>query len=666
MIIAVSILLIVLTFLLYGGAKGDYRLLFLRLVVTLLLSWVAIGWVFTIRWERRPQRVAFLVDRSRSMEMVGADTTVKRVLPFLQDKIKKVKQEVWEFADTVYRVEGGRKEKNSEVGEERTRLAKALEMVAKTNPGAIVLLSDGQDNGEQDPIPVAQKLAIPLYPVGFGGRGGRNLTIEEIELPLSVYAGDTITVRVRVASGGFASKERCRVRLNDQTKEVFLSGDWSEQDVFFQLTFFEPGHKTLRVVAESLSGEVSYLDNQRSGAIEVKPARLDVFYFTNRPGHQTRFIRRALERERRFDVKWAVELTGRFSTVRIPLESADVVIVDGADETVGDKGFWSTLRSRVEEGAGVLLLVGEHFKPGEVLEKLLPVKGGRILKGEWTPVTTEAGRFLPYLSESGIDLSSVPPFTGILSGAVEKTNTTVWMRTLENDAPLLVAKKVGEGKVVCLTGFPLWRWGFFSDFAPDKPTPLEVFLSGVIRYLSERDTVQFLLDANVSNYLAGEQIRLNLQARAPDGTPWEGLDVRVEVKDSAGRGFVVPMQERGLGKYQTEIAGLAPGRYFAIAEIQAESRLIKKTAPVDFSVSSQSIEFIRLGLNQELMSRIAELTGGQFLSAESVAVMDAQRFKLGVYRYRFSLDPRKNPVVYSLLAGLFGLEIVLRRRRGLL
>lgn len=352
--------------------------------------------------------------------------------------------------------------------------------------------------------------------------------------------------------------------------------------------------------------------------------------------------------------------------MRIPLDSTEVIIVDGAEETERDKGFWSALRSRVEEGAGVLFLVGEHFKSGEVLEKLFPIKGGRILKGEWTPVSTEAGRFLSYLSESGIDLSSVPPFTGILSGTVEEANTTVWMRALENDAPLLVAKKVGKGKVVCLCGFPLWRWGFLADFPPDKTTPLEVFLSGVIRYLSERDTVQFLLDANVSNYLAGEQIRLNLQARAPDGTPWEGLDVRVEVKDSAGRGFVIPMQERGLGRYQTKIVGLAPGQYFAVGEIQAESRLIKKTAPVEFSVSPQPIEFIRLGLNQELMSRIAEVTGGQFVRAESVEAIDVQRLKRGVYRYRFSFDPRKSPIVYVLLAVLFGLELVLRRRRGLL
>lgn len=666
MIIAVSILLIVLTFLLYSRAKADYPLLFLRLVVILLLSWVAIGWVFTIRWERRPRLVTFLVDRSRSMELVRADTTLDRVLSFLQDKIKGVKQEVWEFADTVYRVEGSRKENSPEVGEERTRLAKALEMVAKTKPGAIVLLSDGQDNGESDPIPVAKKYGIPLYAVGFEGKRVRNFTIEEIELPLSADAGDTITVRVRVASGGFTSQERCRLRLDDQTKEVALSSDWSEQDAFFQLTFSQPGRKTVRVVAESLSGEVSYLDNQRSGVIEVKPARLGIFYFTNRPSAQTRFIRRVLERARRFSVKWVVGFTGGFSTMHIPLDSMEVLIVDGAEETVRDKGFWSALRSRVEEGAGVLFLVGDHFKSGEVLEKLLPIKGGRILKGEWTPVSTEAGRFLSYLSESGIDLSSVPPFTGILSGTVEETNTTVWMRALENDAPLLVAKKVGKGKVVCLTGFPLWRWGFLADFPPDKTTPLEVFLSNVIRYLSERDTVQFLLDANVSNYLAGEQIRLTLQARAPDGTPWEGLDVRVEVKDSAGRGFIMPMQERGLGRYQTKIAGLAPGRYFAVAEIQAESRLIKKTAPVEFSVSPQRIEFIRLGLNQELMSRIAEVTGGQFVRAESAEALDVQRLKLGVYRYRFSFDPRKSPIVYCLLAMVFGLEIVLRRRRGLL
>ncbi|MGQ9677740.1 MAG: hypothetical protein ACUVUD_00450 [bacterium] len=665
MIIAVSILLIVLTFLLYSGAKGDYRLLFLRLVVILLLSWLTFGWVFTVRWERRPRLVAFLVDRSRSMELVRADTTVDRVLSFLQDEIKGVKQEVWFFADSVYRIEGGRGAKNPEEMRERTRLTKALEMVAKTKPGAIVLLSDGQDNGESDPITTAKKLGIPLYAVGFGGKGVRNLTIEEVELPASIYTDDTVTARVRLSSTGFTGQERCRLRFEGQTKEVVMSEQWSEQDVFFQIVFSQPGRKTVMVVAESLFGEVSYLDNYHARAIEVKPARLKVVYLTNHPNLQTRFIRRALERNSRFDVKLAVGFSGGFSTMRIPLESAEIFIVDGAEETVRDKGFWSTFRSRVEGGAGVLFLGGEHFKSGEELDKLLPIKGGRILRGEWTPVSSEEGRFLPFLNETGVDLSVVPPFGGIWSGTVEEANVKVWMTALENDAPLLLAKKFGKGKVVFLAAFPLWRWGFLPDFPSYKPTPLEVFLSGVIRYLSERDIVPFLLEANVSNYLAGEQVILNLQARAPDATPWEGLDVRVEVKDSAGASFVIPMQEMGMGSYQTGIEYLAPGKYFAVAEIRSENRLIKRTAPVEFSVFRRSVEFTRLGLNQELMSQIAEISKGQFVRAESVEVIDVQRWGMGVYRYRFSFDPRKSPIVYGLLAVLFGLEIILRRQQGL-
>lgn len=667
MIIAISFILLILTFLLYlreFRTRGNYRLFFLRLLMILLLGWIAVGKVLTLQWNRQPRRVVFLIDRSQSMEAAGVDTVVDRVLSYLQQRIKGVKQEVWWFGDTA--VKSGQRDEMAKLGKERTRLGKALEVVSQTKPGAIVLLSDGQDNSERPVVPVVQRLTIPLYAVGFGGKRRRNLTIEELELPTVAYARDTVRIRVRLASSGFANQERCRLRLDGQTKEIPLGAAWSEQDVFFQMVFTESGRKTVQVIGESLPGELSYQDNRRTGSVEVKPARLGVCYITNHPGPQTRFIRRVLEKDQRFDVKKVIRLTGGFSAVRIPLESVDVFILDNVEELTQDKGFWSAFRERVERGAGVLVLAGDAFQAGEQLERLLPVKGGQLLRGEWTPVSIEPGLFLPWLRQDGVNLGSVPPFNSIWMDKVEDERATVWMVAQENQAPILVAGRTGKGKVVCLAAYPLWRWGFLADAPPDKPTPLDVFLSGIVRYLSEKDTGQFIIETDAFSYLAGERITLTLKAQRPDGTPWEGLDARAVVKDSGGGSLEIPMQETGFGRYKTEIDGLAPGRYFAYVEVREQNRLMRKTGPVEFRVTEESIEMTQLGLNQDLLSRIALLSGGWFVPAESIDEIDTLEFKLGVYHKRFSLDPRRSLIIYGLLAVLFGLEIVLRRQRGLL
>lgn len=667
MIIAISFILLILTFFLYlreSGTKGNYWLLVLRLLVVLLLGWIGVGKVLTLQWNRQPRRVVFLVDRSQSMEMAGVDTVVDQVLTLLQERIKGVKQEVWWFGDTA--IKSGQRDEVVKLGKERTRLGKALEVVGQTNPGAIVLLSDGQDNGERAVIPVVQRLTAPVYAVGFGAKGGRNLTIEELELPAVVYARDTFRIRVRLASSGFANQERCRLRLDGQTKEVPLGAAWSEQDVFFQMVFTESGRKTVQVIGESLPGELSYQDNRRSGSVEVKPARLAIFYITNHPGPQTRFIRRALEKDPRLDVKAAIKVTGGFSSERRALDSADVFIVDGAEEMPRDKEFWSALRERVEKGAGVLVLAGDAFQAGEQLERLLPVKGGKLMRGEWTPASTEPGLFLPWLRENGVNLSSVPPFNSIWMGTVEDERATVWMTAQENQAPILVAGRTGKGKVVYLAAYPLWRWGFLADAPPDKLTPLDIFLSGIVRYLSEKDTGQFIIETDALSYLTGERITLTLQAQRPDATPWEGLDARAVVKDSGGGSFDVPMQETGFGRYKTEIDGLAPGRYFVYIEVREQDRLMSKAGPVEFRVTEESVEMTQLGLNQDLMSRIALLSGGWFVKAESIDEVDTLEFQLGVYHKRFSVDPRRSLIIYGLLAALFGTEIVLRRQRGLL
>ncbi len=667
MITVVSAILLILAFLLYWrefGTRGGYWLFILRVVIVLILGWMALDRVVTVRWTQQPRRVAFLVDRSRSMEMIGVDSVVDRVLRSLQERIVGVKQEVWWFGDSVIKLGPGGQA--AQPGKERTRLGRALEVVSQTGPAAILLLSDGQDNGQVDAMQVAQRLAVPVYTVGFGGNRGRNLMIKELEIPAVAYAQDTVVIRVRLASIGFINQERCRLRLDGQTKEVTLARDWSEEDVFFRVVFTESGNKTVWVGADSLPDELSYIDNQCFGSIEIKPARTRIVYITNHPGPQTRFIRRMLEKDIRFDVKNAIALTGGLNRMARLLDSADVFVVDNAAEVAQDREFWNALRSRVEGGVGVFLLAGDGFKAGEQLEKLLPIKGGQLLRGEWTPMIAEPALFLPGLREDGLNFASVPPFSGIWAGTVANEQATVWMTAQENQAPLLVAGKAGKGKVVYLGAFPLWRWGFLADVLPDKPTPLDVFLSGTVRYLSEKDTSLFSLKTDALDYLTGERITLLLDAKALDGTPWEGLDVRIAVQDSLGNHFYIPMQEMGSGRYRAEIDGLAPGRYFAFAEVRAENRLRYQTAPVEFRVTEQSVEIIQLGINRDLLSRIASLTGGWFIPADSIDEIATREFRLGVYHRSFSLDPRKIPVIYGLVALLFGLEIILRRQRGLL
>jgi hypothetical protein len=251
----------------------------------------------------------------------------------------------------------------------------------------------------------------------------------------------------------------------------------------------------------------------------------------------------------------------------------------------------------------------------------------------------------------------------------------VWLVAQENSVPLVLAGKAGKGKVVYVAAYPLWRWGFGPEESPEQATPLSDFLTGVVRYLAERDTNPFWLQVDRPDLYRGQPVRLTMRAVAPDGRPWTRLSVLLRMTrmadsatdtgDSPRAGRVpVPMTETGAGVYEATIEALGPGRYQAAATASTTDTVLGK-ATTEFAVADQSLELANTGMNEGLLRAIAEAGGGRFFSADSLA-REGSEISLGSYQRRFVFDPRRAVWAYVLIALLAGAEWLLRRRRGLL
>jgi len=757
MLIAVSAILLVLGVLAYrrplagqvrsGKDKGQSAegagLLVLRIAVLLLFAAIFVGAVLSKVWTVKPKRVAILLDVSESMSAVKAESSAAMAAPGFPLPTGAVRQ-AWVFGDTALRakVRSPKSKVQSQVGPGRTRLGAALKTVGKSRPGAVVLLSDGQDNGETDAVAAARGIGVPVYAVGFGGLAKRNLSVERVMLPAVVYSGETVEVQVRVAGAGFAD-EKVRVRLRGETKEIVLGQAMAEQDVPFRLVFDKPGRQVIEARADSLFGESNYADNVRSVVADVRPGRVRVAYVTNRPGPGTRMMLRVLASDERIEVEPVIAVVGspgfgdspeRGAGVRGWGSGADVFILDNVVE-MGSPDVWKSITDRVQAGAGVLILAGPDFQPGPSIGKVLdwgrgPGVGGRgavvgkELKGTFTPELTTEGGFLPWWGASrvqghsgreALDLGSVPPFTGVRplnlgnsphSGTVPSGIVpvpVVWLMAQETRVPLLVAAKAGKGKVVYAAAYPLWRWGFGPEEKPEQGTALSVFVTGVVRYLAERDTSPFWLEPEKQELYRGQPVRLVMRAVAPDGRPWVRLSVvlgitrmdsgdsptgtrdsphwpRRPLSDSAGTvpsGTVpVPMTETGEGVYEATFEALRPGRYRAVATASqdwgqspsanlGDSPLVLGRAATEFAVAEQALELANTGMNEGLLRAISEASGGRFFSSDSLP-RDASEIVLGSYQRRFVFDPRRAVWAYIAIALLAGAEWFLRRRRGML
>ncbi|HDR00449.1 MAG TPA: VWA domain-containing protein, partial [candidate division WOR-3 bacterium] len=129
-------------------------LLAMRLVSIVVLFAVLSGQVIRPSWLRPGRTVVVLVDVSHSMSFGGADSAVVRavraLLPTLDAGVS-----LFLFAETtVVADEDLRLRPGTGPGRERTRMGAALAHVLRRQPGAVLLLSDGRDNGIKDPVQV--------------------------------------------------------------------------------------------------------------------------------------------------------------------------------------------------------------------------------------------------------------------------------------------------------------------------------------------------------------------------------------------------------------------------------------------------------------------------------------------------------------------------------
>ncbi len=632
-------------------------LLLLRLGTLLLLGTILAGVRLTKTWTVRPRHVALLLDRSASMAAIRADTLLDRVLATFSFP-SRVRRDVWSFADSCRRG-------NNVPGPNRTRIAAALEQVGRTRPAAVVLVGDGQDNGERSAVDAARSLGVPVHTIGLGALPDENLAVTQVILPASIHAGDTADLRVRVVGTGLEPGP-VKVRLGDATRVVEMGRGRTELEAEFRHVFPRPGPQAVTASIESLSAEGTYADNQRTVFADVRPGRYHVVYLTNRPGPETRFVLACLAGDERVELVTHVELTGALAVPESDITRADVVIVDGVVEQQSEAALWQAVLRRVRGGAGVLGLAGPEFKPGPVLESLLPLApgsagGDKLLRGPLTPELTSAGEALPWFAPgSGVDLGKVPPFLSALNVA---GRAPAWIRARENGLPLVVAGRTGRGRTVFVAGYPLWRWGFGA-----YESALGTFLSGVVRFLAESDTSPFVLQPDKPGFLKGEPVRLTLRAVGPDGRAWSGLDAVVSATTGEVR---VPMTEVGNGTYEAVLMALPAGTHKVLATVSLGDSIVGRAA-AEFTVAEQSVELAQLGLNQGLLEAIAAASGGSYFAADSLLgnppSVDgpASELRLGTYERRLVFEPRRAAWAYVLVALLAGLEWWLRRKQGLL
>ena len=403
-------------------ARGGFLLL-LRTAGILACLLVALEPALELRQVTRlPNRVAVLVDASRSMEVRPPDggpsraeraaALVERAAP-LFDGWRHDGHEVdlLGFGETV--APANPTSLRAPPTADATRIGEALGDVraryAGRDLGAVVLISDGIDTGRigEGPVDAATRatveaLGVPIHTVGMGEKSLRDLSVAAVLADDFAFVRTPVSIEAVIRQTGLPDRQ-VEVTLERDgrpvaTRGVTLRGDRSEEKIAFDWLPDHPGNFVFRISTPVLAGEALASNNQQSFTLKVIRDRVRVLHLSGRPSWDERFLRAMLRRDPNVDLVSFFILRTEFddqpmnhnelSLIPFPtfeifeeqLRSFDLVIFQNFNYApYGVEPFLPNLRDYVD-GGGALAMVGGDlsFASGgygaTVLRDVLPVE----------------------------------------------------------------------------------------------------------------------------------------------------------------------------------------------------------------------------------------------------------------------------------------------------
>jgi len=398
-----------------------------------------------------PNRVAVLVDASRSMEVRppdGGASRAQRAAALIDGAGPELAAlardghdvDLYTFADALS--PATRESLHAAPSGDSTRIGEALgELRARyagRDLGAVLLISDGVDTGRIGEGPLdattratVEALGAPIHTVGLAEKSLRDLSIATVLADELAFVRTPVTIEAVVRQNGLPDRQ-VEVTLERDgrpvaTRGVVLRGDKSEEKVSFDWLPDHPGNFVFRISTPVLAGEALASNNQQSFTLKVIRDRVRVLHLAGRPSWDERFLRAMLRRDPNVDlVSFFILRTETdeqpwnhddlslipFPTFEIfeeQLRSFDLVIFQNFNYApYGVEPFLPNLREYVEEGGALAMIGGDlSFTSGGYgltpLRDVLPVELPPIapsLEGEADPALT-TDSFKPKLTAEG-------------------------------------------------------------------------------------------------------------------------------------------------------------------------------------------------------------------------------------------------------------------------
>jgi uncharacterized membrane protein len=671
-----------------------------------------------------PQRnfVGILIDDSRSMSLPNENgeprsTFVTEQLSMEGDLMRELSEKfairTFAFSSTTGRVTDPTGLTYSGT---RTDLAGALDRVREELSAVplsgIVVVSDGADNGGRvlaESLVPLQAGSIPVFTVGLGEDALEpDVQLDRVQAPRSVLLGSAVVVDVVIGQNGYEGRT-VTLEVEDEgtmltSQQVVLGDDGEPVVTRVRFTADQPGPRRISFRIPTAENERVEGNNRREVLMEVRRAREKILYFEGEPRFEVKFLRRAVEEDEnvqvvvlqrtapdkflRLDVDDADELAGGFPRTREELFRYRGLILGSVEAGFFTHDQLVMIQDFVSQRGGGLLMLGgrnafaEGGYAGTPVAEVMPVVLGessgaapRAVEVRVTP--TPAGSLHPATQIAGS--SEAPDSAWGRLPAVTTLNTIVAVKpgatTLLTGQPtagpgteqvVLAWQRFGSGKAFALPIQDSWLWQMHAEVPLEDQTH-ERFWQQLLRGLVDgvQDPIGIGLDRERAD--PGEPVRVTALVRDSTYIELNNADVSAKLISPLGEERDIPLEwtVEADGTYAGSFVPTEVGTW-QVSVTAARGGAVIGSDDAWVQVGPGDDEFFDAARRTALLERIAEATGGQSYTEETVGDLpeDLQYTGGGVTMVE-ERDLWDMPILFLVLISLIGAEWALRRRRGL-
>ncbi len=374
-------------------------------------------------------------------------------------------------------------------GEEETRLGEAIARAVSDNPRArlagVFVVTDGQSTD----APAADRLrnTAPIHVLLTGRREETDRKITLIKAPRYGIVREGADVSFRIDDLGpdgaaLPARGEAVIALRVDGEEVLRQPVAVGAEVGFTAPLDRPGQSIIELEVEEAAGELTARNNIAVLPITVIRDRLRVLLISGEPHPGERAWRNLLKSDPAIDLvhftilrpiekaQYDIALESELALIEFPqdelfiekLTEFDLVIFDRfADRGVLNPFHFDNLARYVEGGGAVLVSSGPEFAgPYSIAGQrnfsfVLPAAPqGDAAEGPFRPRVSETGERHPVTAQLP-EREFWGRWLRITPAAVRAGAT---LMTDEDDRPLLVLDRVGEGRVGLIQSDHVWLW----------------------------------------------------------------------------------------------------------------------------------------------------------------------------------------------------------------